>query len=424
MIPKLYDHQKKIIDENKLWTGLFLGTGSAKTRTALELAETPILVICPKQQREDQTWQKNADKFGIKKKMDVISKEDLRRDWQELDAYKTVIIDECHYNLGVAPEVRQTKGVQIPKTSQIFEATFSFLKKNPPKRLYLCSATPVSKPMNMWAIAVLMGEKWDFFRFRQKYYNEVRIGQRRIWLPKKDQETKQRLADLVKRFGYTGAIGDFVDLPDQIDKTVYIDLTDHQKKALKELHQSEADPLVRASRSRTIENGILYGKKIEAMSDKEDTMVNETKFFPSNKIEYIKERAIEFPKLLIFANYTAQINIIAEELRIEGYNVVTLTGQTKDRNSVISDAEKSNACIVIAQSSVSSGWELPSYPCVIFASLSWKVVDHIQAKGRVLRMNHIKKNLYIYLVVKGGKDEDCYKAIMSGNDFIEKMNFN
>ncbi len=157
MIPKLYDHQKRIIDENKLWTGLFLGTGSAKTRTALEMAEAPILVICPKQQREDQTWQKNAMKFGIKKKMDVISKEDLRRDWQELDAYKTVIVDECHYMLGISPEIRQRNRVEIPKTSQLFEALYSYIQKHPPKRFYLCSATPVSKPFNLFAIGVLLG---------------------------------------------------------------------------------------------------------------------------------------------------------------------------------------------------------------------------------------------------------------------------
>ena len=38
MIPPLYEHQKKIIKENKLKCGLFLGTGASKTRTALEMA--------------------------------------------------------------------------------------------------------------------------------------------------------------------------------------------------------------------------------------------------------------------------------------------------------------------------------------------------------------------------------------------------
>jgi superfamily II DNA or RNA helicase len=249
-------------------------------------------------------------------------------------------------------------------------------------------------------------------------------GMRRIWMPKKDEATKQRLADLVKRFGYTGAISDFTDVPDQTDKTVYIDLSGEQKKAVANLMMNEADPLARASRLRTIENGVLYGKKIEELEGKVDLMTKRTTIFQSHKIDYILERAQEFPKLLVFINYTAQIEETARILRENGYTVYTLTGQTKDRSFIKTVDESNSPCVVIAQSSVSAGWELPSFPCVIFASLSWRTVDHIQAKGRVLRMNKLKKNLYIYLVVKGGKDEECYKSIMAGNDFIEKMNAN
>ncbi len=423
MIPELYEHQKKIIEEGKKKCGLFIGTGGAKTRTALEMSEGSTLVICPKQQREDKTWEINAEKFGIICNLKVVSKEDIRRDWEDLPYFDTVIIDECHTVLGVTADTRTRNKKQVPKTSQIFEAVLSFLIKNPPKRLYLCSATPVGKPMNLWAIAKLLGCHWDYFGFRQKYYFEVRMGQRRIWLPKKDKETKDEMARLIKHFGYTGALSDFADVPEQTCKTVKIDLSEEQKVALKKLATEEADPLVRRSRARTVESGVLYGKKVESVG-KTDTMVNKTTIFRSYKIDYILERALEFPKLLIFANYTAQINETARVLRKEGYTVHTLTGATKDRSFIKEVDESDEPCIVIAQSSVSAGYELPSFPCVVFASLSWKVVDHIQAKGRVLRMNKLKKNLYIYLVVEGGPDEDCYNAIMDGNDFIEKVNDN
>lgn len=422
MVP-LYAHQQKIIDDNKLKCGLFLGTGASKTRTALHLAEGDTLVICPKQQREDKTWERENEKWGTKVKLKVISKEDIRKLWATLPRYQTVIIDECHNNLGVMPAYAYVKGIQVPKTSQIFEATKNYIERTKPKRLYLLSATPVPKPMSMWGIGELFGQHWDFAAFRSTYYIEIRIGaNRRIWVPKKTEVARQRLADLVQRFGYTGAISDFADVPDQIDKLVKIDLTGEQKRALEQLSFNEADALVRAARARTIENGVLYGKKVEELDGKTDRMSSHTIIFKSNKIDYILERAIEFPKLLVFANYTAQIETIAKALRDEGYKVSTLTGQTKDRDFIKKVDESSEPHIVIAQSSVSSGWELPSFPCTIFASLSWRVVDHVQARGRVLRMNKLKKNLYIYLVVTGGKDEDCYNSIMEGNDFIEKMN--
>ena len=73
----LYDHQKRIIAENKLKCGLFLGTGSSKTRTALTMAEGKTLVICPKQQRDEQMWQRENNKWQTNVDLTVISKADL-----------------------------------------------------------------------------------------------------------------------------------------------------------------------------------------------------------------------------------------------------------------------------------------------------------------------------------------------------------
>ena len=88
---------------------------------------------------------------------------------------------------------------------------------------------------------------------------------------------------------------------------------------------------------------------------------------------------------------------------------------------MISKAESLEECIVIAQTSISAGYELPSFPCVIYASKSYRYVDYEQSLGRVLRANALKKNLYIHLVVEDGVDEACHDTIMSGQDFQEKV---
>lgn len=420
-----YPYQQRIVDEDRKKCGIFLGTGTGKTKVALQMAKGNVLVICPKQQKLDRTWERNAEQFGLTfSHLEVMSKEMFKRDWQTLPRYDTVIIDECHTVLGVTADTRQRKGVSIPKASQIFESTQSYLRRHQPERLYFCSATPVGKPMQLWAIATLLGQTWDFFKFRQKYYMEIRVGQRRVWIPKKDERIKTELAMRVQQFGYTGSLQDFhQDLPEQTHKTVEIELTEPQKHAIKEMTISEADALVRRARLRTIENGVLYGKKVEKVSGKVDNMVDNTILYPSKKIDYILERAVEFPKLLIFAQYTAQIKEIARALREEGYNVSELTGQTKDRANLILNAENASSHIVVAQSGISSGYELPSFPCVIYASKSWQFVHYEQSLGRVLRSNKLKKNLYIHLVVKGC-DSDCHNAIMSGSDFQEKLTIN
>ena len=424
MIPKLYSHQEKIIKEDKHKCGLFLGTGASKTRTALELAEGDTLVICPKQQREDKTWERENEKWDTKINLKVVSKEDIRKVWDTLPRYETVIIDEVHNNLGIQPAYVRKNGIEVPKTSQIFEATKNYIKKNDPKRLYLLSATPVPKPMSMWGIGILFSQDWDFHQFRSLYYTEIRMGAyRRIWMVKKDEALKQRLATLVQRFGYTGSLNDFFDVPEQTHKTVKIELTGEQKKAVDQMTYMEADPLVRRARLRTIENGLLYGQHIEELNGKIDQMTKQTIIYKSKKIDYILERAQEFPKLLIYANYTAQIEEIAKALREEEYKVSILNGATKDRSFIKRVNDSPEPHIIVAQCSISSGYELPSFPCVIYASKSWRYVDYEQSLGRVLRANKLKKNLYIHLVVEGC-DEDCHKTIMSGQDFQEKLTLN
>lgn len=419
MIPPLYAHQKKFVEEDRKKYGNFWGTGVSKTRAVLEVSESPVLVIHIKNGRDDKSWENESVKFGIPVNLTVISKEDLRRDWDSLPPFKTVIVDECHKCLGVYPETRQRDKKAVVKTSQIFEALLNYLMKNPPERLYLVSATPVTKPMNLWAIAKLYGVHWDFLKFRQKYYSEVMMGRRKIWVAKKDAITKDRIAELLKKFGCVGSLNDFFDVPEQTHKVVEIELSTEQEEALKRLSQEEADPLVRRARARTIENGLLYGKEVERVGNM-DRMVDKTTLFKSYKIDYILEKATEFSKLLIFANYTAQINEIARALREEGYNVSTLTGKTKDRTFIKKVDESDEPHIIVAQSSISAGYNLPSFPCVIFASKSWQFVDYEQGLGRVQRSNRLKKNLYIHLVVEGA-DHDCHKAIMSGADFQERL---
>lgn len=427
MIFQLYNYQKKAIDEDLKKIGLFHGTGCGKSRIALTLAQGKVLIICPKQQMLDCTWEKNNKKFNLNKNLTVINYDMFWRRVLDYGHFDTVILDEGHRALGVLPELRQRKGIQIPKTSKIFEAILVYLQSFPPTRFYICTATPVSKPMNMWAIAKLFGTNWDFFKFRSTFYTATMMGRRQMWIPKKDDAIKSRLAGLVMRFGYTGALADFMDVPEQLhlkpeDENIeYIELSEDQKQALKKLNEEEADPLVRRSRMRTIENGILYGKKIETISDKEDKMVKDTKYFDSKKIDYILERAQEFKKMFVFAAYTAQVNIISKKLENEGYNVITVTGMTKGRDTLFEIAEKQEKCIVVCQAAICEGYRVPSAPCMIFASKSNRFLFYDQGKGRILDGQHLKKNLYIHLVVKGGADHDCHKAIMSGVDFQEKL---
>lgn len=424
---KLYTHQQKIIDEDPKKTGLFLGTGSGKTRIALYLAEGKTLVVAPKTQVEDQNWIRESKHFvrvtestvtnegnlilGYRMPgLAVISKETFRRDHESLPAFDTLIFDEAHTSAGVTPNVRYKKRVAYPKASQLFEAAKAYIERTKPKRLYLCTATPIRSPMTVWGLATLLGCNWDFYAFRDRFYIRLPMPGREVWTARSDSKSKDDLGKLVRKIGYTGRLEDYFDVPEQTYKTIHLNLTAEQKKRIKETALEWPDPLVRFGKILQIENGLLTGDEF-----------NRGEFFENEKLNTIFDLALEFPKLVVFARFTNQINKIQWELDQKGYNVMVLTGDTKNRGDLIRKANESEACIFLCQSQISAGWELPTFPVMVFASLTYSVVDRIQAEGRILRANALKKNLYITLVARGGADEAVYKSIENKKDFDERI---
>ena len=98
-----------------------------------------------------------------------------------------------------------------------------------------------------------------------------------------------------------------------------------------------------------------------------------------------------------------------------------MTGGTKERGELIAEVNKLDSYIFIVSAQISAGWELPECPVMIFASMTYSIVDRIQGEGRILRANALKKNLYITLITKGGVDEAVFKALENKQDFNEKL---
>lgn len=406
----IYKHQLDIIQEDPVKTGFWLGTGSGKTLIALSLARGKTLVICPKTQKEDRNWEREAQKNKLHVDLTVISKENFRRDAHVLPKFDTVIVDEAHTCLGVTPNTRQKNKKIIPRTSQLFEALEEYVTRNKPDRFYLCTATIMRSPMTVWGAAKLLGLDWDFYEFRHAFYVKLPMPGREVYSPKTDSETKDRLAAAVRKIGYVGRLEDYFDVPDQTYKTIHLELTLKQKARIKEMALEYPEPIVRVGKIHQIENGILSGDEFSA-----------PEYFDNAKIDTLLDLALEFPRMVVFAKYTAQIESIEEALTQKGYKVIKLTGATVDRGEAIREANASPECIFLAQAQISAGWELPEYPVMVFASRTYSFVDHDQAIGRIQRANNIKKNLYINLVVRGGVDEAVDKCISMKQDFNERL---
>lgn len=387
---KLYNHQQAIIDKNPKKHLIAFGTGTGKTLTSLALAhhnQVAVLIIVPKALKIN--WQRNIDKFEGVLCYQIISKEEFRRDWDMIKPYSALIIDEFHFFANLK--------------SGMSKALIKYQRKHNPKYVWGLTATPYcSSPMNIYSLATHLGHKWSYWTFFNKFFYNVPMGGRTIPMVKKNIE--KDIADLVKQIGTTCSMEECVDVPDQVFETVYLELTDEQKKAIKEI--DEPQHIVRWTKAHEIENCALKG----------DEYIGPT-FFDGLKNDYIATFSDENPKFAVICRYNLQIEMLYKLLIKKGKKVFVINGAVKNRDEIVQEVEKTDECVVLIQASCSVGFEIPSVPIMIFGSLSFSFVDYQQAIGRIHRINKLKKNVYLHLVIKDGVDEAVYDCIMRKQDF-------
>ena len=404
---ELYQHQKKLIDENPSMRLVAFGCGAGKTRAVLGLADKrpgSIVVVAPKTQVLDRTWEREKAKMGLLRPLTVLSKEQFKK--SKPKACDILVLDESHVFCGVLPATRYRKKVEIPRASQIFEEVLVYVKEVKPKAIYLCSATPFPQPMSLWAAATLLGADWDYFAFRRKFYAYIPVIGRGVWVPNRSKANETELKRLAHAFGSFGRLEDLFDVPDQVHKDVQVGMTGPQRTSLKELPFMYPDPLALIGKRHQVEQGVFEGGTIA-----------------ENKTAEICELVREFPKLLVFCRYTHQIDALAAVLkkRFRSRDVLVLDGRTKERRELLALAEDGNReTVVVAQSQVSTGYELPSFRATVFASLSYSFVDYEQALGRTQRANRISKNVYVHLLA-GPVDEAVLECVRGKRDFNEEL---
>jgi superfamily II DNA or RNA helicase len=393
---KLYAHQKKVIESQRSKLCLAHETGTGKTLTLLSLVEkyaNNALIICPKGMREQ--WKVKIKEYGITKFCDVITKEEHRRDFQKLRGYDAVVIDEVHFFSG--------------NKSQMHKNLIHYLRRTQPRFVWSGTATTYrSEPFNIWALGVVhnyMPLNW--MQFRNKFYHERYLGRRIIWEKNEGDEVVQQLHEYMQPWVDFILLDDCFDMPEQIDEEPeMLGLTKEQEKAIAELKNEEMNPLVMVSGTHQIENGSLKGNEFRV-----------DKHYKHRKIDRIIELAEQNDKLLIFCRYTLQIRAYEARLRELDYPVRTITGENSDEHFIITrDAENSEKAIVIAQVSVAAGWELPSFPVVVYASMSYSYLDFVQSRGRVIRGNKLSRHVFLYLWT-GDIDKAVYESIMQKKDF-------
>ena len=399
---KLWKHQQEIIDRNPEKELLPHSTGTGKTLTLCSLANKnkgKWLIICPKALTGQ--WEDKIKEYKFNFEHVILSKENFKKQSEKLPKMN-VIIDEAH----------NVSGMQgIKKKSGLLKAVLSYIKKHNPERIYLATATPyMSTPWNIFALSEILGKGWDYKKFKAMFFQDVNMGMRwPIPVIRKQIDWNSGIIPVekaielcVKKLGTPIKLQDCFDVPEQTFITEYFDLTDSQKEAIDNL--DELLPISRWTKIHQICGGSL---KSDGYS--------KTMRFKCQKLDKLEELLIEHPKLIIVSRYREEAEMIGEF--IKDRPVTHINGSVKDRNSEVKKAEELDKCVVIIQSACCEGYQLPSFPVMVFYSYDFSLKNYQQMIGRILRGDKLKKNLYISLIIKKTIDQEIKNCIDNKCDF-------
>lgn len=386
-----FKHQIDFLKQNPDKTALVWSCGTGKSRTAVEWSKSKdnkTLIICPKPLFAN--WNLEVKKWnGV---ADVITKEQFRTNHKTLGKYDQLIIDEVH-NGFLTPHFK----------SQMSKALRWYLKTHSINRILLLSATVYSSsPWNIYQLATILGYKWNWFAFSQTFFNQVRMGPRIVPVAKKGIEPK--LAELTKRIASVVNIYDCMDVPlQQHCEPEYFALTKEQVKGIEEAY--DPLPIVRYTMQHEIENGILLANEFRKL-----------KTYENYKIERIKAICEENKKVAIVCRYNSQLEEYKKNLA--KYRPEIINGAERERDAICRRMESSDEAVLLIQADCAEGYELPSFPVCVFASMSYSYVKFEQICGRFLRMNKPSRTTFMYLLTEGDSlDLAVYQSVKRKEDF-------
>ncbi len=360
-------HQQRLYDENPKRALLNHEMRTGKSLIGAEWIARRIgnrYIVCPKQLKKDWEFMSGGAQ--------VYSKEEFKKCSEYFVKPTAILIDEAHYF---------ASPLFVKGRSQMAEALYKLIKRNPDMDVLLLTATPVRN--DAWSLHTLLcyiGVYYDWKAWREEFFELKKMPFLRFpaWFPKDDwRENIQK---------YLRLHTDIVSLRDIVE------------------YLPPAESVVIK----------VAGEKYVRPEDEVVTWVHEHLFEQRNKgAEILK---LGYKKLFVVCHYTAQIDALAEELGREGRPVFVLDGRTKDAAAVKKAAQDAEECYFLVQASMGFGFDGYMFGAIVFASMSHSNVAHTQMLGRTRHVQHLQPVVYYYLV--GGRwDQRIYNEVMAGHNF-------
>ncbi len=443
----LMEHQQKMVDISKEHSryGFWLQPGLGKTVGSLAIVQNhPIktVVVCPKSVMR-AAWMNDAERFfpGLKvvccwdrskiKRSKIISDSEADVYIINIDLFKSHVEDflEAGIRRLILDESSMIKSHKAQRTKALIQ--FADMMES----VYLLSGTPAPNCSTEYFTQVRAIDRnafgLSFFGFANKFFfTQTRpISGRDVitgYTPKKDrvEEFNRRLRSVSWSLTKEQAL----DLPDQTDIIRPVELSKEDRITYEMLFaglaaEMEGENLTPAGQAKLMKLRQLTGGFYYKSEGGQDPIYSADKAKLKELQAIIEELGPE--QCVIWANFRAEIDMIAKLLTANGKRYGVIDGRTKDADVLISlFQDKELDCIICHPAAAGHGITLTSASYAIYYSMDFSYERYQQSRDRIHRKGQTRPCTYYHLIAESTADESILWAVRNKakmSDAILKM---
>ncbi|MDR1834943.1 MAG: DEAD/DEAH box helicase family protein, partial [Fusobacteriaceae bacterium] len=218
------------------------------------------------------------------------------------------------------------------------------------------------------------------------------------------------------------------DLPDKIEKTMYIEMNPAQKR----LYDERRHYYYNQVKNQIQENG--FGKShffiLQALNELRQIAScpeNKSVNVISSKREVLMDNVLDAVgnghKVLVFTNYITSINNICEDLEKEGIRHLSMSGNTKDRQELVNKFQLDKKCKVFVMTLKTGGvgLNLTAADTIFIYDPWWNKTVENQAIDRAYRLGQDRTVFSYKLILKDSIEEKILKLQEKKSELLDSL---
>lgn len=432
----LRDYQKygykwlKYLTDNNLGACLADDMGLGKTLQAIALLSNlheekkkKSMVIMPKSLIYN--WENEIKKFAPKLKVGVYY--GINRDFSSLKkvdviltTYGTIRNDienllEHKFDLLILDESQNIKNINSQTTKAV-------LLLNAKKRVAL-SGTPIENNLlELYSLFRFLNP--EMFGSVQRFTNSYILPIQKYSDTSTIEELKKKIYPFLLRRVKKEVLE---DLPDKIEKLVYVDMNDEHRRFYEERRKYYYSLLEKNTSSQGNFDKFFVLQAINELRHIVSSPELESKKIISSKKEVLIENVVEAiennHKVLVFVNYLSSIESICDSLKENKIKYLKMTGQTKDRQTLVDKFQNDSRykVFVMTLKTGGVGLNLVSADTIFIYDPWWNTTVENQAIDRAYRLGQDKTVFAYKMIIRNTIEEKILKLQEIKNKLLDDL---